>query len=50
MSGAASEDLDRPVRLAAFEFLAEQTRLYGETLRGRACFRASSSRVAGSRS
>ena len=32
MSEAASEGLDRQVRLAAFEFLAEQTRLYGETL------------------
>jgi hypothetical protein len=34
MTEAASEALDRQVRNAAFEFLAEQTRLHGETLSG----------------
>src|SRR5262249_5849452 len=32
MSEAPSELLDRQVRLAAFEFLTEQTHLHGETL------------------
>jgi putative restriction endonuclease len=32
MSEASSEVLDRQVRLAAFEFLTEQTHLHGETL------------------